>query len=63
MGIWTLLGILAVTLVAVKFIRALGKRVPILELMLLIAGLQWIVGPIIEYGSPSLHYKYYMYVE
>jgi hypothetical protein len=30
--------------------------------MLLIAGLQWIIGPLIEYHFPSFHYKYYMYV-
>lgn len=41
----------------------LGKTIPILELMLLIAGLQWVIGPIVEYNFPSLHWKYYMYVE
>jgi hypothetical protein len=63
MEIWTTLGILAVALVAIKFTLALGKSIPLLELMLLIAGLQWIIGPIIEYQTPSLHYRYHMYVE
>ena len=63
MTLWTIIGLLAVALVAIKFVNDLGKRIPLLELMLLIAGLQWIVGPFIEYSTPSFHYKYYMYVE
>lgn len=45
-----------------RFVNKLGQSVPILELMLLIAGLQWIIGPLIEYNFPTYHYKYYMYV-
>ncbi len=63
MGFWSYIGILLVIFSAYKFLIRLGKALPVLELMLLIAGLQWIVGPLIEYASPSLHYKYYMYVE
>ena len=63
MDIWTLLGCLSVVYLAIIFVKRLGKSVPILELMTLIAGLQWIIGPIIEYDNPSGHYKYYMYVE
>ncbi|WP_053990063.1 hypothetical protein [Mangrovimonas sp. TPBH4] len=62
MEMWSYIGIGVVLLVALRFVRQLGKTIPILELMLLIAGLQWIVGPLIEYASPSLHYKYFMYV-
>ena len=62
MDLYTSIGLLCVVFVGVNFILQIGKSVPILELMLLIAGLQWIVGPFIEYNSPSLHYKYYMYV-
>ena len=58
----TALGLAFVFIVFIKFVLQLGKSVPMLELMLLISGLQWIVGPYIEYNSPSLHYKYYMYV-
>ncbi|WP_434037653.1 hypothetical protein [Formosa sp. 4Alg 33] len=60
---WTLIGCLSVIYLAVLFVKRLGKSVPILELMTLIAGLQWIIGPIIEYANPSNHYKYYMYVD
>lgn len=59
----SLLGIGMVLFVAFRFLKALGNRLPILELMILIAGLQWIIGPAIEYQATSHHYKYYMYVE
>ena len=62
MEFWTFIGLLAVVLVFLRFVNSLGKSVPILELMLLLAGLQWIVGAFIEYVTPSRHYKYYMYV-
>ncbi|NRD20822.1 hypothetical protein HNV08_12265 [Winogradskyella eckloniae] len=62
METWSYIGVATVIYVAYKFIMRLGKGLPILELMLLIAGLQWIIGPIIEYASPSTHWKYYMYV-
>lgn len=63
MGFWTYIGITALVFVAYKFLIRIGKGLPVLELMLLIAGLQWILGPLIEYSSPSGHYKYFMYVE
>ena len=55
MHIWSYIGIITVIFVALTFIKRLGKGLPVLELMLLIAGLQWVIGPIIEYGSPSKH--------
>ncbi|WP_179374537.1 hypothetical protein [Winogradskyella wichelsiae] len=63
MGGWTLIGCIAVVYLGILFVKRLGKSVPILELMTLIGGLQWIIGPIIEYSSPSGHYKYFMYVD
>jgi hypothetical protein len=62
MEFWTILGLLAILIVFLRFINSLGKNIPILEVMLLIAGLQWIVGPLIEYNYPTNHFKYYMYV-
>jgi hypothetical protein len=62
MQIVTVIGILAVIWVFIRFVRQLGVGLPLLELMLLLAGLQWIIGPVIEYYSPSMHFKYYMYV-
>jgi hypothetical protein len=62
MIIWSYLGVISVLYVFIIFIRNLGKSVPILELCLLIAGLQWIVGAFIEYRSSFKHFKYFMYV-
>lgn len=54
------LGILL--LVLISFFRKLGATLPIPEFLLSIAGLQWILGPILAYDSPVQHYKYHMYV-
>lgn len=62
MTIWTIIGLIAVALLGFRLTVRLGQGVPILELMLLLAGLQWLVGPTIEYYFPTNHYKYYMYV-
>ena len=62
MEILTFLGVIAVIWVFVRFVKQLGQGIPILELMLLIAGLQWIIGPVIEYNSGLNHFRYYMYV-
>jgi hypothetical protein len=63
MNLMTLIGLGLLIVVAFVFLKALGKRLPILELMLLIAGLQWILGPFIEYNSDYHDIKYYMYVD
>ena len=62
MEIWSLTGVVTVLFVFYKFIKRLGNTIPVLELLLLIAGLQWIIGPIIEYNTPSFHDRYSMYV-
>jgi hypothetical protein len=62
MLIWSLVGIALVVFIFLRFLNRLGKSIPIIELMLLIAGLQWIVGPLVEYNFPTNHYKYHMYV-
>lgn len=45
-----------------EFAGKIGNSIPILETMLVIACLQWILGPYIDYNSTYQHYKYYMYV-
>ena len=45
------------------FLSRLGKGFPVLELMLLMASLQWVVGAKIAYLQGAEHFKYYMYVE
>jgi len=44
------------------FVIRLGQGFPVLELMLLMAALQWIVGAKISYVSEFEHFRYYMYV-
>lgn len=63
MDLWSIIGIITVIFVGYRFIGELGKTIPAMELMVLVAGLQWIVGPLIEYISPSRDLKFYMYVE
>ncbi|MCC5929264.1 MAG: hypothetical protein JJU28_08475 [Cyclobacteriaceae bacterium] len=46
-----------------NYIDKLGKTIPILELMLLMAALQWILGAYIAYQLEYEHWKYFMYVE
>lgn len=46
--------------VFILFVTRLGKSVPILELILLIACMQWVLGPFIAYSLGNNHYKYYM---
>ena len=60
---WTIIGVIITGIIALRFISQLGKSLPILELMLFIAAAQWIMGPLIEYNLPNLHYKYFMYVD
>ena len=63
MNLWSIIGIGILLVVLWKFFRELGRSFPVLEFLLLIAGLQWIIGPINSYGSSVQHYKYYMYVD
>ena len=45
------------------FIDRLGKSFPMLELILVLASLQWIVGPFQDYRLDENHFKYFMYVD
>lgn len=62
MIIWSYLGLFSVFYIFILFVRNLGKSLPILELCLLISGLQWVFGAFIEYRINFNHFKYYMYV-
>jgi hypothetical protein len=62
MGFWSLIGLGVFGIVFFHFISSLSKRIAVLELMMLIAGAQWIIGPILEYSNDFKHFKYYMYV-
>lgn len=56
------LGLALTAFVFVIFIQRLGKGFPIIELLLVIAAIQWLVGPYLDYQSSNHHFKYYMYV-
>ena len=49
--------------ISLLFLFKLGKEIPLIELIILIACFQWIVGAKIGYNIGKVHYKYYMYVE
>lgn len=55
-------GLGATAFLLVLFINRLGKTIPVIELLLTVAALQWIVGPYLDYRSSAKHYKYFMYV-
>lgn len=61
-GIWSALGIGLVMLVSFDFIYKVGNTFPLLELILLIAVLQLILGPYFAYRLPVSYYRYVMYV-
>jgi hypothetical protein len=63
MNIWSYIGLIVVFYIGFRFIKSLGNGLPIIEMLLLIAGLQWVVGAAIEYSTDFQHYKYYMYVD
>lgn len=44
------------------FTLHLGNTIPIKSSIFLLAALQWLLGPVLEYQGLSHHYKYYQYV-
>ena len=59
----TILGLIVFLINLYLLFRQFGKTIPVIEILLSIAGFQWIVAPYIEYLFPGKHFKYYMYVE
>lgn len=59
---WSALGLVASAIFFWDFTRKTGNIIPIPELMVLLAALQWIVGPYIDYHNGTDHFKYRMYV-
>ncbi len=60
---WTAIGIGLTSYNVLNVIDEMGEQIPVLELMLTMACLQWILGPFFEYGATTHHYKYHMYVD
>ena len=61
--IWSAFGLSLSVYYTYKLVRDMGKTIPILDLMIVMAALQWIVGAYIEYNNDVTHYKYKMYVD
>lgn len=59
---WSSLGLILTVLLFWDFTRKCGDTIPIPELMVLFAALQWIIGPYIDYLNDFEHYRYKMYV-
>lgn len=60
---WSIIGICLSITIFVDLIKKIGYSIPIPEIIVFIAALQWIVGPLIDYGTPVSHFKYKMYVD
>jgi hypothetical protein len=60
---WSALGVCLVLYIIFRFFQEIGKSFPILELILMIAGLQWILGAFNAYRLSVEHYKYYMRID
>lgn len=60
---WSVFGVGIVVNLLFRFINKIGKSFPVLELMLLLAGIQWIIGPLIDYYDSVNHFKYYMRID
>ena len=61
-GFWTALGLAYCAYIVIDFTKKLGNSLPIPETMLMIAAMQWILGPWIDYITPETHMIYRMYV-
>ena len=59
---WTSIGLAYTVYVILDFTNRIGKEIPIPQLMLLIAAIQWILAPWFDYITPETHYLYHMYI-
>lgn len=59
---WSALGLGLVALVVFDFIYKIGRTFPLLELIVLIAVLQLILGPYFSYRLPVSYFRYVMYI-
>jgi hypothetical protein len=56
------LGVGAFSYYLVRLLQEAGVDLPIESFILVMASLQWIIGPVLDYAGLSNHYKYHMYV-
>ena len=58
----TVIGVFIVSYSVIWYVESLGKSIAIVEVMLVIASFQWILGPIIAYHFGGENARYRMYV-
>jgi hypothetical protein len=61
-GSWSGLAIGITVYTMLQFVNNLGNTIPIRYLIVFLACIQWLFGPVLAYAGYSNHYKYYMYV-
>jgi hypothetical protein len=59
---YSIIGLGASIFIALRLTIIMDETIPVLEIMLLIAGSQWLIGPFIDYQTEVDHYKMHMYV-
>ena len=62
-GFWTATGLAITLYYSVKVVLEMGHSIPIPDIMIALMGLQWVLGPRIEYINSFSHWKFKMYVE
>lgn len=60
---WSAIGLAFTFYSTILLIQQMGETIPIPNLMVTLAALQWILGPFIDYHNEATHYKYKMYVD
>ena len=58
----SVIGVSAFVYFFIRLLLELGDDIPVESFILVIASLQWVVGPVLAYAGFSDHWKYYMYV-
>jgi hypothetical protein len=62
MYFYSMLGIAMFAFFSVKFFNEIGKKIELRDLIIIIALLQWIIGPLLAYRQPEEDLIYYMAV-
>lgn len=60
---WSALGLCISAYYTYMVVQKMGDTIPVIDLMVALASLQWIVGPFIDYHNELTHFKYKMYVD
>ncbi len=60
--LWSAIGICFTVFYTYRLLINMGETIPIIDVIIVIAAFQWIIGPYIDYHNDTDHYKYHMYV-